>query len=220
MSFSDWDVFTNGSTIAVTNDTVSPLVGSGSLFFDTAGSGNRQAQVQVSDTSGIAKGLSRGIIRSVINVNNFTAGFQTGIICLLSQENVTGLSGSCYALTLRSQTSGAIDFRLILQKYTGGLESTPTTLVESADMQSSVMTNSLIQLQWNIDLIGLGGVELVASFADNSTDPNDLVDVLAFLDAFSPLITTVSEGLFCKVLSASTEQVEVRYDDTALYQLV
>lgn len=220
MAFIDWDQYSTGSTIAMANDTVSPIADTGSLFFDSSGSGNRQAHMSVSASSGINKGFTKGKIRTICNVASFTAGFQAGIVCLQSQDDVSGVVGSCYTLNMRSRTASAIDFRLVLNKHTTGLQNVTTLLDETANGLSTLGTDFVMELQWIADLPGLGGTQLVVSFGNNTQDFNDLVPQFVVLDTTSPILTSVGEGVFCKVISASTEQVDVRFDETEIFSLV
>ena len=220
MAFIDWDQYSSGSTIAMANDTVIPIAGGGSLFFDSSGSGNRQAHMSVSTSSGINKGFTQGEIRTICNVASFTAGFRTGIICLQSQDDVSGIVGSCYTLNMQSRTSSAIDFRLVLNKHTTGLQNVTTLLDETINSLSTLGTDFVMELEWVANLPGLGGTQLTVSFGNNTQDFNNLVTQFIVLDTTSPILTSAGEGVFCKLLSTSTEQVDVRFDNTEIFSLV
>jgi len=220
MAFSDWNIYKTGNDTQITIDTGSPIVGSGSLRFNTTGSGNRQANLNVSNESGIDKGFIRGIIKTVCNVDSFDQGFSIGIACLQSQADISGSSGDFYTLTMRTRSSLGIGWRLYLYKFTNGLDATPLVLQRTDNSMTTLGTNFVISLRWNADILEFGGTQFVVSFANNTTDLGNLAEQFTYVDTIVPYTTSVAEGLFCKVSAESTEQVDARFDSTETFQLV
>ena len=214
MSFSNWEFFSD-TGINISEDNGSPLVGNGSLLVDATGTGDRAFSGNVTVASGIAIGLARGKLRTIVNVASHTAGYRFGLSCLNSQKDMT-IAGNGYGLLIRQLDSSSIDTQLELVKITGGLTGTIEVLASSSNNPSGIDggIDFVIELEWQLDTLDLGGVHLVARAA-TGTNFGTMTEILEAQDFVSPHTSTVSEG-FIGLYSSTPELATIRCDTTEI----
>lgn len=213
MAFTDWEFFTD-TGVSAAHDTVTPLLGTGSFITVASGTGNRGLSGNVTVASGITQGMTRGRIRSVINVDAFVAGYRIGFYCMASQKDITS-SGSFYSLSVHTRTSLAIDAQLELRKHTPGLFSY-LLLTETTNNPSSIneFTDIVVELEWQADVVNLGGTRLVGRAA-LGTSFGSLVKHIDYVDTTGPYTSSVSEGIMGQWFTTG-ESMTARLDNTEI----
>lgn len=211
MALADWNIYKSNSGLLVAIDILAPILNTGSLKVGPESSIADAAFCAVPKNPPYPHGYTRGKLRSLIEVAS-TGAEQHGLTCMQSQENVTGAAGAFYALEL--DTLSLLN-KINLVKYSAGLQGSKTTLATGANNGFTLNTPKAVEIEWNMDLAELGGVQLIVRSGD-ATDFSDLVQLHNVIDTTSPLSTTVGEGLYAK---RTSNALEVRFDETRLDEL-
>lgn len=174
--------------------------------------------------SDFSRGFTIGKIRTKLEITDHTLstsndGFY-GILCMMSQSDLTGGAGSCYVFGLSVQAT--ITWAVL--KHTAGLENIAamdTTTLGSGDttLTPARDVNYTLELQWAYHTL-IGGTNLVCKvgLAENNFD--DLVTVYDVTDTSSPLSASVGEGLFfADTDGTSSDLKRIYYDDTTIVSL-
>lgn len=208
-----WDVYSSG-TVSVGLDTVTKILGTGSLKFSVDNTAS-QVNLVPTLTGGLPQPATHGKVRQVIRPLSLGGGRVFGIATLQSARNIT-TSGTAYIAYL----TGSI---LAIGKIAAGL-SGAITILDSVAFPIVVGINYILEFEWNVDNVQLGGTDLYARVigVPVSYSTADILDHLGFsvklqkIDTSSPLLTTLGYGpIFITPGSPST--VDVRYDHTMIF---
>lgn len=228
MALADWDVTKNpaGIDVSILNQR---------LMIDNLAtrSTNSSNFAHLRPNSSFPRGHLIGKIRTKMEItDHLLAGNRDGfygVLCMMSQSDLTAGAGSCYCFGLRlvEPTTFEVDWALI--KFTAGFNSisihssTANTILLGRDDQTldpQIDVNYTLELQWCYHEL-IQGVNLIArvGLAENNFD--DLQTVYDVTDTSTPLTTSVGEGLFYDDADGqdSNDLKRVHFDDTTIIPL-
>lgn len=186
LSHADMEYFGNVSQLQFVNDLVQRIVGEGSLRIDKLSVipvnmvGNFQPKITSAPTQGLPSARLTMLVRGV-TVGD--AGQGVGLLCMMSQRNVTS-AGRAYYLQYRS-----LNQTLELGQIVSGLN-VAGTLFSSVAVPS---VSAALQLSW--DLASNSSQITLRGYIGSQHDFSDLVQVISHVDT-TPLTATVTEGGF------------------------
>jgi hypothetical protein len=190
LQYADFDYYPSSANIEAVLTILSPLTGLSSLLIRKAGGIDSPSLNFAPLTPTYMQGLIEGGLRTQISTPELSSASQgAGLVCMQSQRDLSS-SGTAYGL--RWQPLAGADGRLHLLKLTSGLN-TGVTVLDTVDIVSGVGLNTL-QLRWRVS-VPLGGT-LLLGYHGTAVDFTDLTLAMAYLDASSPLSTSVTEGGF------------------------
>lgn len=249
MAFGDWDTATHTTSntelgdVFVFLDVSTPILGSGSLsmgFQEDDFSPVYSCTAQLD--SGFTRGLTKGRIRTLARwdgpwIENVAfidqVGF--GIYYMASDLDIANNASNFYFAGLVRERNVAGDVVPTIAKASSKIledllwePGTADILIGSATHITGVVETDVIpiQIEWNLDLVGLGGLRHIMSVGSiGETNFNGLSVVYDFVEAASPLTTSLVEGigfmqqdgLFGGALSPDDG---CSFDDTGVFQLV
>ncbi len=225
MSLSDWTSVQPGSSVTISLEINTPLVGDGSLKFVNAGTPNGYTNMYLTN---LLKGFTKGRIRTLIRADgrpSHVAYERAGIVCLQSGLALNANKNFyTFGWGVGSSTSGTpgTQYWTLGKNVNTTLGSAPTSNLINEAVSVSTGDYYPIQLEWIVDIPNLGGTRLTASVgALNSTDFSTMAVLFDYLDTSSPFTTSVGEGVF-DAHPASGFSVAHTYilDETTVYQLV
>ncbi len=238
MGLPEWDIYTDlGSAITWSLDLTTPIVESGSLLVEYDNNSTALGTLNALPTvaSGYPEGFTAGKLRTIFKVKAFPAGLGTyptyfGIVAMQGARNITGGDASgktFYALSVcLSEDLSSQELQLNKVSVPGfrGLQNlnAPQSEVLFVMPYPHVITPGFIgtiELQWIADIPNLNGVYFIAR-TGVMTDYSDLTDRFSTIDVYSPLATTMGEGLWTYMqnsIAANTRQIT--FDNTTLFSL-
>lgn len=196
MSLADWDVTKShvDLTVAIESDRLK-------LDNDAVKASVYENYIHLIPNSDFNRGFTIGKIRTKLEITDFNTQFGTyegmhGIVCMMSQSDVTGGAGDCYCFGLRNNA----DLQWLLVKFTAGLEhwlSAGATILGAEDdtLTPAVDTNYALELTWAYHTL-IAGTRLVCKVGLADNNFTDLVTVFDVTDTATPLTTSVGEGIF------------------------
>lgn len=219
MALADWT--TNFSGVTVSLEITTPLVGNGSLKH-VVPAGSHTANMYLTNfAKGFTKGRIRTLLRYVVRPSaNAQCG--SGIIFMQSNLNPVTTASNYYKFFLGPGTAGGspgTQYWQLTKHTSRTLVQTPSNiLVETSSETAANNDYWPIQIEWIVDLAGLGGTRLTASKGTkNSTDFNTLATIYDHLDTSTPHTTSVGEGLF--TVAYGTGVFTTIFDETSIYEL-
>lgn len=224
MSLADWTKVQPGSSVTISLDINTPLVGNGSLKFVNGQTPNGVANMYLTS---LGRGFTKGRVRTLIRMDarpSHVAYERSGIVFLQSVLNPSVASGNCYTFGwgVGASTSGTPGGQYwTLNKHALSLGTAGSNLFNEA-VSVSAGDYYPIQVEWVVDIAGLGGTRISISVGDlNSIDFSTLLPLVDYLDTSSPLTSSVAEGLFTAHPSSGISGVHTyTFDETTIYQLV
>jgi len=168
-------------------------------------------------------GWTRGRMRTAYRLDTHTATTDhgMGLYCLASQADLTAGVGACYALALRTSTTGGTIDSLRLVKYSAGLAAPTGGVVLATYATGNIVLGTIvcIELEWRVDLTALGGVALTGRYATGFVLPAQptLPTVLTYTDTSSPLTSSVGEGVW--IFANGTGDHTSTFGETAGFHL-
>ena len=165
----------------------------------------------------LQKGLTRGIVRTLLRVDSSVALNYYGIYCMAASIN-THNTGGLYALQVEIGTSSNVQIRKASSSGALGVGGAGSQLGSSVSAQFNTNGDIVaLELFWDADnQIEFGGTKLTAKLG-TATDYSDLSTVIDVVDTTSPFTSSVAEGIFSQHQSGSSNSVF--YDETII-QLV
>lgn len=217
----DWVVNReNASPITLVNiDNIAPIDGVGSLHttIDDASAITERLTIQNNTYS---NGLLAGRMRSVIEIDDLNTDdiSMIGFLCMQNSLTAYNTNDAGYGLVL---STGVAPQVVSLIKYNNTITNSPFILDTSMDSAGVNFDEPFVfQLDWVSDFALLGGTLLRGYIGTNTTDFNDLIQVVEFTDVSSPILTSTTESLFQAVFNTSiATNFEARWDNTSIFQL-
>lgn len=210
MAFGNWDFFESGG-VTQGLETIGALVDTSSLKVNYTSSNGWAGQLN----SGQSRGFTKGKIRTVMKMETigFSASPQSmGVYCLSDAENVVITGRDFYAIRVRPLATSNVS----LEKVTNGvfgINGTQLGVTATKDFtEDEIIT---IELEWNVDIVGAGGVVLKVR-TGSATDYSDLTEVITAIDASTPYTTGFAEGLYIHG-GTSSGASEVKFDETQIF---
>lgn len=214
MSLSQWyqDRTTN-CTIGLTS---SAIIGSNSLSMSSSVVGNFGGFCSPDDGSGLPKGLEQGRLRTLMRQDGSSAGMGCGLLAISNWAlSATGTS-SFYRYELFSTGQYA------LARANGNtcvVASPGTTLVSGSTPTTAGVVYG-IQIDFIVDIVGLGGVYL-SIYKGTATNFSDLVVLAQYLDnSISKLTTSTVEGVYYRGVTSVASLRAGIFDSTQLFSMV
>ena len=221
MALSNWTVAKSDTELSASLDLVTPIVGGGSLSLKNNAAPGTDDGIMMTPASPVASGFTRGKIRTLcrIDTSATASGQGLGIFFMADQADLTLGAGSCYALVWRTATTNGAISQLHIANYTAGFDD-PTSYTLASESFAQVVAGTVLamEVEWNLDVIGLGGLRIIArrgSLTDELTDFSDMTEVVTHLDA-SPLLTSVGEGIF--MINNASGDMDVSFDQTKIIE--
>jgi len=239
MAFGNWDHFINtAGASAISLEVGNPIVGSGSLAYNKpniASTDDFGAHSQLDST--FTRGLTKGRIRTLLRVGDgwtdtgsFVEDTGAGIFYMSDTEDITGTGGNFYTAYVARERNTPNLFRLLICRSAG---QNTLTLACRPDLGAQVLLDTAasfvtagefvipIQIEWNLDIAGLGGLRHTMSAGNlGDTNFNNLAVVYDFVEP-SPLTVASFEGLATTFQTGATvAPFTVVYDQTGVFQLV
>ena len=210
MALSDWDFFSGGSpTFAL--QTVGALVDTASLEIVSPATGRIQGQLDSGQTRGFTKGKIRSLFRCTANTGT-ALNSNIGLWCLSSVENMIGTgSGDAYGVGIAPAASANVRLRKIDQNFGEWFDDADLAVANKSFIAGTTVA---MELEWNVDIPGIGGVNLVVRVGD-ATDFSDLSEVINIVDSSSPYTTGFAEGIWAATESPATATFLV--DNTEIF---
>lgn len=210
-----------------TTELVDPVRGTGSLFMDKAGAAGAELVMTGVRDLAAERGFTKGKFRSKFRgrATSSNASFHwTGILFMMSQNDVTDGAGTCYAFGVQTTLTPLRFSAIRLMKYTAGIVTPDTVPAQQLDAVNLNPTISIaatedvftLEVEWNYDPVELGGVNIVCRLG-RTDDFDDLAEFFNVTDTSSPYTTSVGEGFF--VLHRGTGNLDTNLDDTTTVQL-
>jgi hypothetical protein len=199
MAWTDFDYHASSAQIAAFLDPINVLVGVSSLNIRRV-SGASVTYLNWAAGAGLTNGVARGRLRCKTQALGFDSNsHQFGLLCMMSQDDMSGGAGAAYGLRMR----GA---QIDIVKFSSGLTASPTLLITyNTGMASPWGNPSVIQLLWVADQQSVLGGTYLAAYHAVSTDFTALVQVAEYLDLSSPLTTSNNEGGFAGDFGAGSD---------------
>lgn len=185
--YTDFDFFLSSVQMAATLTETVPIAGEGSLQIARV-SGTGIVTCNGVPKVGHPQGLTRGQLHVLVKVMNHSGSLsqQYGLCCMQSQRDLrTG--GVAYGARFRG-----VNIDLI--KMNSGTSLASMTNLVTAPNLVNIGELCIMELNWELDLVRLGGLYLTVWFGMGQ-EPN-MQQVLTYLDLSAPLTTSVSEGLW------------------------
>ena len=218
MAFSDWTVFNNGD-VTMTQTSLNPLVGSGSLRMDAAGVTSDNTAAIIPNT--LPNGFNKGRLQSLFRVEaaNATGTKTFGLIANITSDADPVGAADAYGMVV--EMTSATDFNTIrLVKWSGGggvgaAFSVIQTVVIGTPVD--VGDTFAFEFDWIADVPTFGGTKLVCRFHEqpNFTSIPAIIDTV---DATSPIITSQAEGFYLDC-SDNAGTITVNADTTSLFEI-
>ena len=208
MPFADWDFFASGGAATQALELVTPIVGVGSLESLHASASTFNGTLD----GGFSRGFTKGRVRTLLHheASSTPAAQHPGVYCMSDVQDATNIAGDWYALVVDGGTTG----NLRLLKGTGltlnGI-STATVLGTPTNVPYALGQTISIQLEWNLNVDGLGGMLLKAS-TGTALNFSDLAEVQVFFES-TPHTVANYEGIFCRCDGSG----EHFFDDTSIF---
>jgi len=226
MSVLDWHIFKSDAAGVVTLDTLTPMEAAASLVLDVAtplgDASGAHILLVPTNAGGLPHGFMAGRLRTLIRIQHANTGSSAhyyGVTAMMSQNNCSGVSGSCYMLSFFASGNSALrDLRL--HKIPNGFSGGGITELGVYDITPTPDDGDTLplELEWVADDVQLNGVLLNARIgAVGDTDYTSLDNaspVITYLDTVDPLLVTVNEGI------AIRDGGICHFDLTSLYELV
>lgn len=218
MAFSDWNPF-NAGDVTMTQTSLNPLVGGGSLRMGAGGASSNNTAVVLPDT--LPHGFNQGRLESLFRVqsNNATGMKYFGLIANVSNESdPLGLANG-YGM-IGEIAGGSTWDTLRLVKWSGGSGITTTfTTLDTFTIGTPVdVTDTFaFQFDWISDVAEFGGTKLICRFQE-AANFTGIPAVIDYVDAISPLITSQAEGFMVGADTAGSSIV-VNADSSSLYEI-
>ena len=218
MAFSDWSVF-NAGDVTMTQTSLDPLVGLGSLRMSAGGVSSNNTAVLIPNT--LPHGFNQGRLESLFRVqsNNATGIKYFGLISNISSEaDPLGVANG-YGM-IGEIAGGSTWNTLRLVKWSGGSGiSTTFTTLDSFTIGTPVDVGDTFafQFDWISDVAEFGGTKLICRFQEASNFTG-IPAVIDYVDAILPLITSQAEGFMVGANTAGSSIV-VNADSSSLYEI-
>ena len=218
MAFSDWTPFNNGDVV-MTQTSLNPLVGSGSLRMECSGTVSANTASILPNT--LPHGFNKGRLESLFRVESANAtGTKTfGLIANVSDELDPVGAADAYGMIAEMTTAVSFDTIRLVKWTGGGGVSGAFSVIQTVVIGTPVDVGDTFafQFDWISDVPTFGGTKLVCRFHEmaNFTSIPAIIDTV---DATSPLITSQSEGFYLDCDNASGEIV-VNSDTTSLFEI-
>ena len=212
----DWvqDFGTVSASATILHNASTPLNGDRSVRFTCTNGGivgTKSAAAIYLDTTNHARGFVLGRIRTLIRVDQEVD--HAGIYCLGSVAAGITSGGNSYVFGPAGSTH-----ELTLSKLDNGLfDETPSVINATGVTMGAAPTGiKAIELEWKADLTIFGGTQLICRAGD-AIDFSDLAIVFQGVDESSPILTSLSEGLFA-FRAGITNVGQVTFDDTTVIE--
>lgn len=221
IAFSDWNQNLSANA-SVVLDLITPILGVSSLNFKTTSSSSAfGGYLTPTGASGFTKGIEQGRLRSlVVNDASTGGGNAGGLVIMGSTDTLATIAGNCYRLEhFNTGASGSYSL------YRSNASATVLAAIAGWTVLIAVTTITItsgttygLQLEFIADVTNLGGTYIKFS-RGTATDFSDLATVAQYIDTGAGVITTSSsEGLYAR--TSGTNNLDVRMDQTSLYQLI
>lgn len=218
MAFSDWDLYSHDSGILIQSSTPNSIVGDTSLNIASASGVTGGGNAVPSDSSGLAKGLTAGRMRSLVNVLVGTGGADNAVR-INCMQNADDLSSSATFYTLEARLDGT----WVVRRVTSGDFESTGTIIGSGTWAYPGATNVwAMELLWFLDVSEFSGVRFAVQFGvTGALDYTDLADPTTgggfFDDTSGFLVSSGAEGVGADDFG-STSDLSVLFDKVQLYQ--
>jgi len=218
MAFSDWNPF-NAGDVTMTQTSLNPLVGGGSLRMSSGGVSSNNSAVVLPDT--LPHGFNQGRLESLFRVqsNNATGTKIFGLIANISNE--ADPLGAANGYGMIGEISGGSSWNTLrLVKWSGGSGITTTfTTLDTFIIGTPVdVTDTFaFQFDWISDVAEFGGTKLICRFQETANFTS-IPAVIDYVDALSPLIVSQAEGFMIGADTAGSSIV-VNADSSSLYEI-
>jgi len=216
MAFADWTFVQTIGTPEASITSTSPLVGSSSLRLSFTVTITNAGQAAYVVDSGVPLGMSKGVIRTLVQqfstasaIEEYSAG-----IFFLAEDTDFGSSSStnAYSVTLDTENQGVRVRYSDIQDGLGG------ELAVVTGLGFTVGVTRALEVQWNNDQVGIGGVHIVVRVG-TMTDFSDLSEVINLVDPVNPT-TDGYEGI-CHFNDFAVFTPPVWYfDSTSIRELI
>ncbi len=223
MSFADWIFYSRTtenvipSNIVFLSESITPLVGSGSLRIRDLGSPTRATVALLPDSLTFDSRIESGRIRTIF-LKETGIGFEDQGIFFLSQ-GVNPLHDEVEVYGVH-YPSGSSYVRLT--RFTNGLHDTAGTILGTYAVPYTGLEEPIVlEVQWEGGILSTysGYTKIQIRFGSNTTNFGNLVDLPIFLDTSTPLFTGTSPGLFVRSRS-SLEPLNSVIDMTSIYRSI
>lgn len=216
MAFADWTPFNNGD-VTMTQTSLNPLVGGGSMRMTAAGSSSNDTAALLPNT--LPHGFNKGRLESLFRIqsDNGTGTKNFGLIANVSDESDPIGTANAYGLLV--EMSGGTSWNTLkLVKWSSGV-STAFSVLDTYTVGTPVDVGDIFALQfdWISDVSSFGGTKLIVRFQEASNFTS-IPTVIDYVDAISPLITSQAEGFVLDCDNASGSII-INCDSTSLYEI-
>jgi hypothetical protein len=209
----------NASPITLVSiDNTTPIVGLGSLNTVISDTGALTERLTIQNNT-YSNGLTAGRIRSIIEISTLTTDNigHVGFVCMQNSVTAYNTNDAGYAVVV-SGDNGLSTTEVSIVKYNNVFTASPSFL-DVASTGVALNTPFVFQMDWISDFPLLGGTLIRGYIGTNSTDFNDLVQVVEATDVSSPLVSTISEGLIQVLFSGAATTFDVKWDETSFFEL-
>lgn len=246
MAFGDWESIEDtlsGGNFNASLDIINPILGTGSLRQGdnpVPGTSGGQGVIATQLNNTFTRGLTRGRIRSIVRwdwpVESNGTGFilggtGPGIYYMCSTLDIANVPGNFYFASLAREDNLAGEVRPIIAKGTNeDLRSLNNSIGPATDKLITTASNITgvtegdtiaIQIEWNLDIAGLGGLRHTMSVGNiGDTDFSNLTVVYDLVE-ISPFTVSSVEGIANRHEDndLATDDA-ITWDNTGVFQLV
>ena len=217
----DWVVNKEDASTVTVNDASTPIAGVASLQTQIVNAGpvtERMTLQNSTYTNGITEGRMRAKMR-VDTMSSIDSQGYVGFACMQNSPTVFTGTDQGYGVIVSAGTGLSAPAVSII-KWTTGFPTFPVVL-DSVSVPGLLIGQSFVfQMDWVFDLGLLGGTILRGYIGTNTTDFNDLIEVVTFTDTIAPLVFSVTESLLhANINGATGPDFDVKWDDVSIFTL-
>jgi hypothetical protein len=215
MALSDWTVYKSQPGLGVSIEVASPIVDIGSLRVGNAGEGSVLNLTNLASTL-YAPGLPKGKMRSIFKIDSANRT-HVGFSYMQSTGDITPNTGNWYMATAQAD-AGQRRFRVERVNGGFGVGAVDVVLYAGSHPQWSFSTVFTMQIEWVIDIPGLGGVLHTLS-TGTATDFSDLSVIYSAVESSGYLTSTFGEGPMALKWDTFGDTYSALYDNTSVYSI-